>query len=250
MSGFYLTLPHNAGGGHFTNNTRGNYTVKLPHEIRLSDRWEVGMSELHYTHSWKNFIGGRVTLNDNGKSYKFKVPSGFYEDERRLVNKISDLIKYWLTGNELEKTEAKIHLEYDDITRCVVINIKKDEFMLLEFNQQLADALGVPTQLTRTYESHKPVSLTEGLTTFYVYCNILEYGIVGNTLAPLLRLVNVQGKDNETVLEKYDMPQYKPLLKHNFDTVEIDIKSDRNETVAFDFGKVIVTLHFRLKSLV
>ena len=57
----------------------------------------------------------------------------------------------------------------------------------------------------------------------YVYCDIIEHNIVGDSKVPLLRLVNVKGKHGERVYQKFTMPIYVPLQKHHFDTVEINI---------------------------
>ena len=44
-------------------------------------------------------------------------------------------------------------------------------------------------------------------------------------------------------------PQYVPVSKKEFNTVEIDIRDDTGRPVPFEFGKVITTLHFRSKIL-
>ena len=46
-------------------------------------------------------------------------------------------------------------------------------------------------------------------------------------------------------MSKYDQPRYFPVQKKTFDTIEIDIRDDTGESIPFDAGKLIVTLHFR-----
>ena len=39
--------------------------------------------------------------------------------------------------------------------------------------------------------------------------------------------------------------QYVPIKVKSFETIEINIKDDKNENVSFGFGKSIVALHFK-----
>ena len=84
-----------------------------------------------------------------------------------------------------------------------------------------------------------------GLHALYVYCNVLECVSVGDTMAPLLRIVAVKGSRGEMTYIQYDQPRYIPLQKKTFDSIEIDIRDDTGESIPFDSGKLIVTLHFR-----
>ena len=78
---------------------------------------------------------------------------------------------------------------------------------------------------------------------------MLENIPVGDTMAPLLRIVEVSGTRNDERQElthiQYDQPRYFPVQKKAFDTIEIDIRDDTGESIPFDTGKLIVTLHFR-----
>ena len=79
----------------------------------------------------------------------------------------------------------------------------------------------------------------------YLYCDVLESIPVGDTLAPLLRIVDANGEYGQTLTKYYKKPRYIPLQKKNFDTLEIDIRNDLGEIVSFEPGKLVVTLHFR-----
>ena len=77
----------------------------------------------------------------------------------------------------------------------------------------------------------------------------MEHVSVGDTKAPLLRIVQVSGKSGERVQVVYDKPIYIRLQKKNFDSFEIDIRNDSGEPIPFEYGKVIVTFHFRLSRI-
>ena len=51
---FYLTLPSNSSMTTFPDNTVANFRVKLPQALDMSGRWEVGLTEIQYPHSWCN----------------------------------------------------------------------------------------------------------------------------------------------------------------------------------------------------
>ena len=82
----------------------------------------------------------------------------------------------------------------------------------------------------------------------FVYCDILEQVIVGDTKASLLRSLSVSGKYGNIVREIYDKPMYVPIQKKHFESIEIDIRSDFGEPVSFVNGKSSVKLHFCMSS--
>jgi len=79
----------------------------------------------------------------------------------------------------------------------------------------------------------------------YIYCDILEHVTVGDTKAPLLRIVDKPRKQYGNVHRNFNPILYVPLQKKNFDTVEINIMTDSGQPVPFRFGKSFVVLEFR-----
>ena len=75
-----------------------------------------------------------------------------------------------------------------------------------------------------------------------LYCDLLEHIPVGDTKDPVLRIVDANG---EIVHRLYDEPRYIPLQKKNFDSIELDLRDDLGNPIAFKNGKLVVTLHFR-----
>jgi hypothetical protein len=69
--------------------------------------------------------------------------------------------------------------------------------------------------------------------------------IVGDTKAPLLRSVGITGQQGSTVRHLFEKPMYVPLQKKHFESIEIDIRTDAGEVVPFQYGRSMVTLHFR-----
>ena len=66
----------------------------------------------------------------------------------------------------------------------------------------------------------------------YVYCDLLEHVTVGDTKAPLLRIVDKPKKEQDVNVHKVFNPvHYVPLQKKNFDTIEINIMTDTGQPV-------------------
>ena len=84
----------------------------------------------------------------------------------------------------------------------------------------------------------------------YVYCNIINYQIVGNTYAPLLRTITINENSEyygKYIDQVYTRPHYVPLSVYNIDFIEIDIRDDMGDKIQFEAGKILVKLHFRPK---
>ena len=77
-----------------------------------------------------------------------------------------------------------------------------------------------------------------------MYSDIVEYQRVGDSYAPLLRTVQVKGNNNEVVDLHYDKPDYAPVCKNYFDTINIQIRDDQGEFIPFKYGKIWLRLHF------
>ena len=59
----------------------------------------------------------------------------------------------------------------------------------------------------------------KGFNSLYVYCD------VGDIKARLLRVVDAAGNFGDTIRRLYMTPQYVPVAKKEFNTVEIDIRT-------------------------
>ncbi|GFU09693.1 uncharacterized protein F54H12.2 [Trichonephila clavipes] len=69
---------------------------------------------------------------------------------------------------------------------------------------------------------------------FYVYSDLILPQIVGDTQAPLLRIVRTKGKDGETISQYCDRPQYLPLVRHSFQTIQSELRLNSGDFVPFE----------------
>jgi len=71
----------------------------------------------------------------------------------------------------------------------------------------------------------------------YIYCDLLEHVVVGNTKAPLHRIVNKPMRMYSIVHKIFNPVLYVPLQKNNFGTVDINIMDDTGKPILFRSGK-------------
>lgn len=83
------------------------------------------------------------------------------------------------------------------------------------------------------------------MTSLFVYCDIVQPQVVGNTFEPLLRTVGVSSEAlfGENVTEIFESPYYLPLSRTSFQEVTVNLRNDLGESPSFNFGRVTVTLH-------
>jgi len=78
-----------------------------------------------------------------------------------------------------------------------------------------------------------------------LYCDLLEHVPVGDTKAPLLRIVDKSTELEGNVHRVFNSTLYVPLQKKCFDTVEIDMMIDTGDPVPFLSGMSFVVFEFR-----
>ena len=119
----------------------------------------------------------------------------------------------------------------------------------VEFSQNLARLLGYSPEFRYT-NRHSRVSkllpdLRGRIHSVYVYCDILQHVPMGDTKAPLLRIVNTDVKSIGNIHRVFNSLLYVPLQKKMFNTIEIDMRTDFGTIVLFLSGKSFVVLEFR-----
>lgn len=278
MSHFYLTLPSNSSFDYYPQNTLTRFTTKLHEEVTLQGDWEVGLSEIMYSRSWYNVSRSEsltiscsecsdVEPEFSSKPFKraysklVSIHAGYYKNMETLIEEINNQIELayanpideWGEESTMRyvKLDARPTLMYNAASRKVYIRLQG--WMTIKFSQLLSEILGFtdPNGVTNSRKKSKQfradrISDIEcGLHSLYIYCDILECVPVGDTVAPLLRIIDVQGEHGFMVHRYFERPRYIPIQKKHFGSLEIHIKDSYGQRVPFENGSVIVTLHFK-----
>ena len=93
-----------------------------------------------------------------------------------------------------------------------------------------------------------PVDIHEGFYTLYVYTDIVSTQYVGDTLAPLLRTVEIDHTNiGGMVCKTFNSPHYVAVKLRDIETLRIDLRLDSGKLLTFESGQVIFKVHFRLR---
>lgn len=166
---------------------------------------------------------------------------------KKEVEPMSDLrVTRW------ERLHNAAKFEYDPISKRVTLTLDRGKVPMVKLSQHLAYMIGFTNRSMTNDDGPEvsiyPVDMLGGMDTLYVYCSLVENQIVGDTMAPLLRTVHVEGQNHGASVEKiFQTPHYIPVLNKDVDTIEINVKTDTGHFVPFEYGKTVVKLHFRKK---
>lgn len=251
-------------------------------------KWEVGLIEIILPQTRYNVNGddvinvycsncvhtvpGLASTTDSTrlKSYnkQIKLQHGYYATIRKLVDHINVQIEKVFNESVDEWNDMQIGVngikvdreywpkfQYSEIKRKTVITLHGKMSLSLSIN--VAEILGFGSQTTLdnhttddfvNYRSSSPANIEAGREVAYIYCDILEHSPVGDVMAPLLRIVDIDNDSNGKAIMRrtFDRPFYMPLRCHQMEAIEILIKGEFETTLPFILnGRTIVTLHFR-----
>ena len=262
---FYMTLPSNASMEMHPDNTLTHYVTHLPQRIDLTGEWECGLAEIQYPHTWYNVTENDAWLFlnpvDAPHTYRrTQLSCGYYDDPLTLMYHVNKGLYTLRTSN----TQAQI--SYSSVTQKMTLHMTANTLFtiphpttasMLGFRKPVASDSATASSSTTMdsnpsdssypfhFEADDVVNLTHGFDTLYVYTNIVESRIVGDTLAPLLRPLPISGRNGDRVSARFTNVHYVPLSYSHFDSIEVDIRDDMGRRVPFEYGRVTVTLHFR-----
>ena len=270
MDHFYITLPSNSSEDVYGKQPMSSYKTYLAKQLQLDvDEWEVGLAEIIYPHSWHNVDNATFAIKfllDNEWIWKeLSIPTALYEDPNQLIKALSMEVNNAMPPG----LSDRIQFVYNELLQKFTAFVSPG--YMVRFDKPLAIALGLGDDATmlkcskekenhgihRTeeryvYDDDKiianfVVDLNRGLHTFFIYSDIVESQLVGDAHVPLLRTIGVRGKNGEVVSHSFDNIHYVALSRSTFQELLIHISDDTGKRVPFQYGRVIVKLHFKRK---
>ena len=143
---------------------------------------------------------------DGGQSFWYSaiVDYGYYASMTELIKSINTAMKEEL-GN------TNITFSFNPRTHKVSVTLATKYCVGLY--GQLSKILGYggeDVKVRKSKESPYEADLY-GITSIYVYCNIVQPQIVGNTSVPLRRTIPVSGKSGDVITKTFTNIQYVPV---------------------------------------
>lgn len=172
------------------------------------------------------------------------MESGVFENEQKALDAYYALPGADLPTFSYSQIGNKVRLELMPYTE-VILSEDLKEILGFKSDTRLYNL----TAEKIVFESSNDFSLNSNRQTFYIYCDILENVAVGDTVAPLLRTIDVEGERGTMIHRNFEQPRYLPIQKKNFDSVQIDIRDGLGRPIPFEGDTVIVTLHLRRSNL-
>jgi hypothetical protein len=214
----------------------------------LDGEYEVGLCDFIYPHSWNNFVVNNsfaVSISPNSaySGVYIKFSSGYYANETELIKKLNQ---------RLETNAMEIKLKYTESNRRVTLQVadKSSVPRHLFLTDSFRNYFGFEKENPFTageYTSNKRFDANSAQRIMYLYSDIAGCSAVGDTRSPLLRVCGTRGSHGDTIHESFVHPQYVPVARRDIETIEVLIYNELGTRMPFQFGKAVVTLHFRRK---
>ena len=244
---FFVTLPSNSSLNEFPDNTLTKFKVRLPYSIHLAGEYECALVDTAIPTSWYNLITTQdhptkssVIYRKGDKVFEKKLKEGYYPNIKSLVNEVR--------AGEAREVDDDCEIFIMERAEKVQFNLQEDCEIIL--NGRITRMLGFDTdyKVIRGQVIPPQTYNINSINNLFIYTDILEHEIVGDTRAPLLRVVNVENRNGDQLSLHYDTPHYKRVQTKVFDTIEIDIRDGTGELIPFTRGTLILTLHFKRKA--
>ncbi len=259
MDEFTIQLVSNSSLGIFPTNTLSSFKTFLPEKINLEGDWYVGLLEITYPSQIKNFTDRVKIYEPNEDSLRgytgrnIDIPAGLYLSEDHLLERIKDRAGFDLDWY-VDSSNKMLKFTIPPGTGIEFSGMDAKAFLGLENNYIGDTNLDNPSTESIWVEAPYPVDVQSGKYTMFVYCDLIEYGVVGDVKAPILRGVPLISKIRNDIVQVsqinsyryFDTPQYKNINRKSFQIILIELRSETGEPIPFfDVGRTVLTIHFK-----
>ena len=250
----------NASGELFPENTLSSFTNFLPEHLNLERQWEVAFLETSYPSMYHNITEGKFKFYDE----KLSKSTSTYNLEPGLYTPITDTVEamIMLIQERNNHNETCITVKVSRKTQKVDIMLANDTSGLAFCSTDLGHVFGLNVGnefgvLIKGKGNHEPQFDYDivRVHSLKIYSDLVEYNIVGDTKAPLLRCFPFSSKLKGGVImttgqylnyQTFSNLQFRPLLKNSFHSIHIDLRDTSGEKIPFvSVGITRLVLMFR-----
>ena len=261
MDWFTIELVSDASRELFPDNTLSSFTNFLPEQVNLEGKWEVAISEIsHSSMMYQNITEGYFKFFDEKLSKSistYNLEPGLYTSITDIVEAINTFIQERNNHNE-----TCITVKVSRRTQKVVIMLAKDTSGLAfcstdlghTFGKYVGNQFGVLMKRKGPNEPQFAYDIVP-IHSLMIYSDLVEYNIVRDTKAPLLRcfsfISKLKGGDFLTTgrymnFQTFSNLQFRHLLKNSFHSIHIDLRDTSGEKIPFvSVGITRLVLMFR-----
>ena len=232
----------------YPDNTVAHYFTLLSKPLVLHGNWEVAMSSIMYTRTWYDIYHQtlKYQFEEEGEEITVEIPELRSDNgNHKLMEALSDICD----GVSWEFYEPTFKVRVTTNDRATGFKLKASESLSMmlgirNYNQKRG-TMPSGRQRLESVDPFVPLSTRE----LFVYTNIIEHQPVGDTSAPLLRVVTAATHFGDINNYNFTKLHYLPVNTNLINTIEIDIRDEFGYRIPFRGGRSNVKLHFRQKSL-
>ena len=235
---FTIELVSNAWGDLLLDNTMSSFLNFLPEQVVLQGQSEVAISEISYPSIYPNITEGKFKFFDEKPSKStltYNLEPGLFTSITYIVGAMYTLIQERNNHNETcitvrvsrrtQKTVIVLANHTSDLAFC-----STDLGHI--FGNNVQNELGLLVIGESPYEHEFAYNIVR-IHSLMIYSNLVEYNIVGDTKARLLRcfpfISKLKGGDIITTgqymnYQTFSNLQFRPLLKKSFHSIHIDLR--------------------------
>ena len=247
MDSFTKELVSNAFGELFPDSTLSSFTNFSQEQVNLEGQWEVAISEKSYPSVYQNITEGKFKFFDKKLSKSmstYSIEPGLYTSITDIVQAMNTLIQEKNNHNETCIT-AKVSRRTQEVGIMLANDSSGLAFCSTDlghiFGNNVGNEFGVlmigkgPQEPEFAYDIVRIHSLM-------IYSDIVQYSIVGDTKAPLLRcfffISKLKGGDIITTgqymnYQTFSNLQCRPRLKNSFHSLHNDLRDPSGEKIPF-----------------
>ena len=247
MDSIPIELVFNASSRLFPNNTLSSFTSFLPEQVNLDGQWEVAISDISYPSMYQNVTEEKFMFYDDKISKTIEA----YYFEPCLYFSITDIVEAMntLTQERNSHRDTCITVKVSRVTQKVKAYLAYEESSQAIFSTDLGHIFGGDVRndlgiLMRGKEPHKPTFAYDivRIHSFRIYTDIVEYNIVRDTKASLLRcfpfLSKLKSGDIKTTgqytnYQTFSNYQFRCYLKNSFHGAHIELRDTSGEKIPF-----------------
>ena len=267
---FYITLPSKSSSEDFPENTNNYYKTRLKHGVLLDGQYEASLASITYPVTYHNVVEGRNTFVVKFLSaiYVLRIPHGLYSKVDDVIYKVNYALEEFGVDHPSLYLHRHITFALSPESGCIRVRILNQVTMrtsvefpphsvvgeLLGFGDKIEGKLSSEEESNELAQTagapkysyfHSCPTQVKTIRQIYVYCNLVEYSLVGTQSAQLIRTIATEGNFGDVVEKSFSDRQYVPVRLSEFDTVAIWLADDAGKPIEFTAGHVLVQLHLK-----
>ena len=271
-----LYLPSNVVSQRYVSNTPSHFKIPLAEPLNFHDphNREVSLSELYFPSLYYNISqdnNSNLTIQYHIKGVVHTKNITILQDHYdpasyvKEVNKEIKKIKHKFTATSEPKVLFKGRLEYNPNSRKITLVLNNHLEAMTFYGDDFRNMLGLekandPGDLTMTFKEDELCSMREYYkfpkscsfnykgAHIYVSSSLVKDSIVGNVIAPIIRVVGLEDQPkSETIHRELTVAYYLPLRSSSFNEVVLELTDGMGNSMKFNQGNSVAVFHFRNK---